>query len=474
MRVDAIMAPLVLTILVQVCLTQGPEAQDKLFLAKNTVVPFYLGNKTVQGVTSPSLLVELYVGKEVNETTPVQKAKFWIEFRNGRTWGLPHNPECQSGFNTTEQAGFTKQNFRAEFEYQGQDYGAKVFSTWLRFDPKHRLTSKTPQSEFAILEDCAKWVKNQKDEFGVINLGPGPNFWDSFLKTYNPEPNVGDRIPVSWSLNPADEDHLFDSRASYLNGSFILNGFRSKNKRQGMKYSNGNGVAWYYSSMRFKLGSKWSSIEGVCIDPSADTFLGMPTEQYNKVWQVIQEGICSGNSTYTCDYSRANLTNMTALEISLDASASSGPDLSLNGSDIIKQNAEGAFLRKGITSTSSLNSACGDSWVILGKWFFTKVELTLWLQANRVTDETVELSFSYVADQNQKKQPPQPDTPKKKEDPSSSSLGLLIGGIIAVVLLLTVVGIVIYKKSSGSGSSEYHSGSEDIHDVSSRSFEGKA
>lgn len=441
-----------------VCLLAGNIAQqvvvEKVVLPKNTVVPIASSHVSINSNVYRDFYVSLFLGDEGTDKTPIQKTPFAIDF-NGKIWSaMESDTTVPSGVKATEVMGFTKTSSTSyTLTSRGATYTTFEYSAHMRLDSKHKMSANVPRGQFTVITDSARWVKNRMLQAGLLPLGYDSPFLKALTDAYKSDKGETDPIPVSWSLNPVDESKLFDSRATYLGETFILNGFRATGKQYGNTGGVKNGV-YYYSSMDFKVGDKWSTFgKEVCIDPSADTFIGLPNTEFRAVWDIIQADICAGNTTSTCDYSKATIDKMTPFEISLATSKVALSQVAppkfeshvkLQGSDVIKKDADGKFLRLGLVENANLNTVCNSNSIVLGRWFFTKVELTMWVKSST----SVTFSFSNIEKEN-----------KSQKDTAAAGLGLLIIiGIILVVVVIAAAGVAVYKKvSGGSGSGNYDS-----------------
>lgn len=440
------------------CLLAGNIAQqvvtEKVVLPKNTVLPIASSHVSINGNVYRDFYTDLFIGDEGADKTPIQKTPLAIDF-NSKIWTvLASDKTVPKGVNATEAMGFTKGSTQfTSFTDRSVTYAIQEYYAHMRLDSSHKMDAKVKKGQLDVNTDSALWVKNRMLQAGTLALGYDSPFLKALADAYKSDKGEAERIPVSWSLNPIDETKLFDSRASYLGQTFIFNGFRASGKQYGMKSSVRNNI-WYYSSMDFKVGEKWSTFDRqVCIDPNADTFIGLPNTEFRAVWDIIQADICAGNSTSSCDYSRATIDKMTPFEISLATSKVALSQVAppkfeshvkLQGSDVIKKDADGAFLRFGLAENANIRTVCDRNNIILGRWFFTKVELTMWVKDSK----DVVFSFSNIEKEN-----------KSQKDAAAAGLGLLIIiGIILVVIVIAAAGVAVYKKvSGGSGEGNYDS-----------------
>ena|SRR3990167_303870 len=466
--------------LLVVCLSHNVFSQQvvvqKQKLAKNITPATTHSHVTVNGVVYQNFLIDLQLGLDVDKSTPPQKSTFALDFNSDMLLAQNYDATSKTGFNFTSELGFdfVKDGTASK---SGSSYSASEFRGWIRMDTKQIPDSKVPKTTIILNKDTTRWRNLEQGNFGLVGFARNSHFFQSLVNTYKPEQGDSERIPISWSLSPKNEDHLFDSRANFFGNTFVINGFRTSAKQFGMKSEITNGV-WYYPTMDFKMGSKWSAYrKTVCIDPNADTFISLPTLDYTKVSSIIQDDVCSGNGTSACDYSKGTISNMTSFEISFEsASQLTGlgqvapppfkPHISLKGSDVIKKNADNVYLRKGITDSSVVRSVCLSSDIILGRWFLTKAELSMWLNPKDSSD--IVLSFAEIETANK----------KQKDDANTAAAG----SIIVLIIILAIVGCVVIvggvftyikKMGSGASSSNYHTSTEDTHDISTRTFDGK-
>ena len=434
----------ILLLLVGFLTAQGPEV-EKLVLSKNTVVPISSFYKVEDQRVYQRFLVTLTLGKEGSQSTPAQQGTFALNLHSAPFVASKHDSTvAPSGFNFTEDAGFTQTSVdTVTVQIGGAEAQTLQFQTWVRLSSKQPVTPKTPKTSVLLSENAAQWAGVQRGEHGFLGLGHKSTFLEGLFNTYKPEQGDSERIPISWSLSPKNEDHLFDSRAAFFTDTFVLNGFRSKQKRFGMREPISASDPRYYPNMNFRIGNYTAYNKLVCIDTGADTFVGLPsTDDHNKVWEVIQAAICAGKTVDTCDYSKAKISEMPVFEVDLDATNSLGQsapvfnvNVRLNGSDVIKQDSEGKYLRKGLTLGSEVSGLCRPGTFVLGKWFFTKTELTLWVNSKDTTD--VQLSLSSIVQQTQDQQ----------DDQEQSSLRVLIFLGLAMVLIVVVVAIIVVVKN---------------------------
>lgn len=438
------------------CLLAGSLSQqvvtEKVVLPK-TVLSIGSGYNNINGVVYRRFTTNLYLGDEDTDKTPVQKVLFGIEFNGEIMAPLKYGPTVTQGVKTLESSGFTQVSaIPGAWKSRDVVYNTYEYQAHMRLDASHKMDAKVAKSKFNVIDDSAKWVQNQMHQAGVLKLGYGSSFWTNLFSTYKSDKGEGQQIPVSWSLNPNDESLLFDSKASYIGETFLFNGFRAKGKQYGMR-SSVNGGTWYYPSMDFKMGDKWSVFDQtVCVDPNADTFIGLPTNSADSVWKIIQDDICAGNTTSSCDYSRATIDKMTPFEISLTTSKVTGlgqvappkfeSHVKLQGKDVIKKSTDDKFLRYGLADNYYLSTVCNKNNIILGRWFFTKVEMTMWAKSS--TD--IVLSFSNIEKENQD---------QKDAKAAGGLAALIVIGIILIVVVVAVAGVAVFKKVSGGGNSGY-------------------
>ena len=454
---------------------------EKLKLAKNITPNLTHSFVTSNNVVYQNFLIDLQLGLDFNSTLPLQKDRFILDFNSNWLLALNYERLTERGFNTTKEQGFiytdywfiTKDNVR---------YKVSEFNGWVRLDSNQVPSSTVPKSTIYHMGDESQtWRNNRKTDAGLIGLSQNSHFFQSLVNTYKPEQGDSERIPISWSLSPKNEDHLFDSRAIFLAKTFVINGYRATSKQSPMRSQIING-RWYYPNMSFRMGSKWSSYnQSVCIDPDADTFISVPSSDYEKIWGQIRVDICSGNASSICNLSQAIISNMTNVEISFEpASQLSGlgqvapppfkSSISLKGSDVIKMFADGNYTRKGITDSSVVRSVCRLNDFIIGRWFFSKAELTFWLNPKNAED--IVLTLAEIETVNK----------KQRDGPSPPNSDVAAGSIVVLIIILAVVGCVliaggvfayIKKMGSAGGNSNYHTTVEDPHDISNRTFDGK-
>lgn len=432
------------------CLLAGRLSQqvvtEKVVLPK-TVLSIGSGYNSINGVVYRRFTTNLYLGDEDVDKTPVQKVLFGIEFNGEIMAPLKYGTTVTQGVKTLESSGFAQVSTTSRsLDSRGISYSTYEFQAHMRLDASHKMDAKVAKSKFNVIDESAKWVQNQNHQAGILQLGYASTFWANLFSTYKSDKAEGERIPVSWSLNPKDEALLFDSKASYIGETFVFNGFRATGKQYGMKSSVSSGT-WYYPSMDFKMGDKWSIFDQtVCVDPNADTIIGLPTNAADSVWKIIQDDICAGNSTSSCDYSRATIDKMTPFEISLATSKVTGlgqvappkfeSHVKLQGKDVIKKSTDDKFLRYGLAYNSGLSTVCNKNNIILGRWFFTKVEMTMWAKSS--TD--IVLSFSNIEKENQ----------QQKDANAAAGLGaLIVIGIILIIVVVVAAGVAVFKKVSG-------------------------
>ena len=454
----------VLVAVVFACLLAGSFSQqvvtEKVVLPK-TVLSIGSGYTSINNVVYRRFTTNLYLGDEDTDKTPVQKALFGIEFNGQVMAPLKYATTATQGIKPLESSGFTQlSTSTTTLNSRGAGYYTYEYQAHMRLSASHKMDAKVAKSKFNVIDESAKWVQNQLHQAGVLQLGYGSSFWTNLFSTYKSDKGEGERIPVSWSLNPIDEALLFDSKASYIGETFVFNGFRATGKQYGMRSSVSNGN-WYYPSMDFKMGDKWSVFDQtVCVDPNADTFIGLPTNSADSVWKIIQDDICAGNTTSSCDYSRATIDKMTPFEISLTTSKVTAlgqvappkfeSHVKLQGKDVIKKSNDDKFLRYGLAYNSDISTVCNRNNIILGRWFFTKVEMTMWAKSG--TD--IVLSFSNIEKENQ----------QQKDATVAAGLGaLIVIGIILIIVVVAVAGVAVFKKVS-SGKSDYTAPQD--HDVS--------
>lgn len=459
---------ILITIILKIvnCQTQA----NKLVLDQNTVVPITYYSGTVAGQPYQRIIATLSLGLGETKGSNPQEGKFAIEFNDINTLVHQYDVKNPTGFNFTEDLGFSKtSNTPIRFNYRGEGFYSYPYTGWMRFDNKKNSVSvQVPKSKLYFDIEGAKWFDTLGISFGLVGLGKDSMLFDSLLNTYKLAQGASPELPVSFSLSPKNENYIFDSRAEFFENTFILNGYRATGAQYGKAASVVSGT-WYYPSMDFRMGSKWSSYKKeVCVDPNVDAFIALPSQDYEKVWQIIQADTCGGKSTTDCDYSKATLSKMTPFDICLKSTSASQSNfqthLSLQGSDMVKKDASNTYLPKGIADSSKVRTVCSSGDIIMGRWFFTKAEVTIWLSTDN--SRIPLLSFAEIASDNQ----------KQRDAAGSSGSGLLLVLVVVVVVLAAAAGGAFYyfKKvkpaQSGSG---YQKGPEETQHVSYSTFDGR-
>src|SRR3990167_1341021 len=277
---------------------------QKLQLAKNITPNLTHSYVVSNDVVYQNFLIDLQLGLDVNGTAPLQKDKFILDFNSNLLLALSYDSANKKGFNATKEYGFDY----VDFWYVTKDtvrYKISEYKGLVRLDSNQVPNSTVQKSVIYHMDtESSRWRNNRRTDAGLVGLSQNSHFFQSLVKTYKPEQGDSERIPISWSLSPKNEDHLFDSRAIFFGNTFVINGFRTTTKQYGMRSEITNG-RWYYPNMSFRMGSKWSSYnQSVCIDPDADTFISVPSSDYEKIWGQIRVDICSGNASSICNLSQ--------------------------------------------------------------------------------------------------------------------------------------------------------------------------
>jgi hypothetical protein len=433
-------------------------ANQKLNLAKNTVVPLSSSYRSINGAVYQAFLIDLYLGADGKDNSPTQKGPFALAFNTDFLLMTQYCDDYKQGFNVTESLGFDQTSDQISYVWKGGvKYAYKDYRTWVRLSADQKVNSNVPKSALRGILDTPTWVRYQLGAgFGMVGLSSQSDFFQALIQTYKPAQGDTDRIPVSWSLNPENEAYIFDSRASFKGDTFILNGFRSTGKQFGKSVSLINGI-WHFPGMSFKMGSRWNATnKTVCIDPNADATIAVPSSDLTKIWEIIQADICNGNKTTDCNYAQVDISKMTNFEVSFETTDKFQPQVTLKGSDIIKADSKNNFMGKGISLNRDVSSVCGSDTIVLGSWFFTKAELVFWVSTK--DPKSILLSFSHI-----------------ELDGGKSKWGiLLIILLIVAIIALAVIGYFVWikiKEKYGIGS-KYSSSSHEDSSIGSKTFEG--
>jgi hypothetical protein len=416
--------PSILLLTLLVCMLTTLNAQqptpDKFGLDKNTQLPISYFYRTVNKMDYQDFLVDLYLGADGKDNTPTQKGSFSIDFNSNSMLITEYSEANPKGFNVTQQLGFDLvSNDAVPVTIRGKKYSSKAYKTWVRSKADQKVSPSFSKSNFNLLTDTAKWAADQPLINGTIGLGSKSEFFQALIQTYKPAQGDVDRIPVSWSLNPVDEATIFDSRASFKADTFILNGQRATEKLYGSTATSINGV-WYFPNMAFKLESYWNATsKTVCIDPNADATIAVPSEDYKKIWDAIQSVICDKNQTSSCSFNNDRISKTPKFEISFESPAEFKPQVTLSGSDIIKSVGDNKYSWKGISLNTDVSSICDPNTIVLGRWFFTKAELTFSVSTKDAS--VLAITLSNIEKMNK---------PDEK------------GGIPLLVILLIVFGVI--------------------------------
>jgi hypothetical protein len=436
---------------------------DKFGLEKDSQLPIDYNFRTVADKNYQDLIVNISLGIDGNDKTPTQTAPFALDFNSNMLLATQYSQALPKGFNVAQDQGFDPVSTDpVDLKIRGNTYSTKVYKTWVRTKAALKASATIPKVDVSVFVDTPKWVAAEGSQHGILGLGPKSQFFQALIQTYKPAQGDTDRIPVSWSLNPIDDSKLFSSSATFKNDTFILNGKRTTEKQYEQTTVVKDGV-WNFPGMDFKLGSSWSAIKkNVCIDPNADATVAVPLEDFNQIWKAIQAASCDGKSFTECSYDNDKIAKVPKFEIAFESATEFKPQVTLNGTDIIKSVGDKQYSPKGISQNTLVSSVCDKDSIVLGRWFFTKVELTFSISTKDSTD--VKLSLSNIENKN-----------KPGDNESSGSRLLIILLIVFGLVAVAIIGFFVWikRRENFKGDSDYLPTMD--HDASgeNKTFEGR-
>ena len=245
--------------------------------------------------------------------------------------------------------------------------------TLLRFKemslPSNFSTDGLP---FQLMLESQSWVE-QYGNVGILGLGRSSPFWGYLISQYRRSDD--DTFSISLLYRLKDSSVILKPEQIELENSFFtVNGRAGENHLFIVKPLASAASNWIVPAANLTVFGNLTYLnKPLCIDDSSNYFLLFEDSLYQSLLRQFNTQLCGQESA--CTRNNSDQTNCSGLTVSYFDGGST-LDIEIFASELVSFDASGTAIY-GFSSMGSSECAKDDAQFALGRWFLTKIELTI-------------------------------------------------------------------------------------------------
>jgi hypothetical protein len=225
---------------------------------------------------------------------------------------------------------------------------------------------------FMLVMSSQSWV-NRYGNAGVLGLGRNSSFWNYLISQYRRSDDDTFSISILYHVRNASV-MLLPQQIELENAFFTINGRAGENHLFTLKPLESAASNWLIPAANVTVFTNVTYLDKpICIDDSKNHYFFFEDNFYQSLLRQFNLQLCGDENA--CTKKSSNPFNCTGIKIAI-FDGTSTLEIEVPATDLVSFDASGnAFY--GFSVLGSSECAKDDAIFGVGKWFFTKTELTI-------------------------------------------------------------------------------------------------